>query len=884
MHGALLKGILEETGLRLGLYYEGGHRKATTGPLAPVADLVDLVCADGAAPTTAQLHAAGLATVLVEQVALDGVTLGTLIVGDTDTVPVHPAWRPILAQLAETLAAAALYHRTRVLFDQAGDMISWHSQEGRVTAVSAGVVDVLGYRPDELVGRASDVILDEVTLRAARSGGGGVRVISTESRRKDGAPVWLETTCRGGPSEVVAVTRDIAARKRADAMLAAEKRFLELVARGGRLDTILDALCRFYEEQTPGSWCSILLARGDRLYTVAGPSLPAGLLEALEAGIPIAPGSGSCGAAAFRGERVIVPDALAHPLFEGAGELVRDYGVRGAWSTPIKAAGGEILGTFAVYYREVREPEAHELELTDRLVHISDIAVERQRVADALRESEQRYRSVVDTLNEVIFQTDTAGRLTFLSASFVTVTGQALGDSLGRELASFVHPDDRARYVEGTRALLAGAPAGCNLELRVLRRDGSHRWIDLNARPTADAAGAIAGISGMFTDVTERKQLEAQLLVSDRMASMGTLVAGVAHEINNPLASVMLNIDYITRELGLLATRSGAVAGTDRLLESLRAASEGAERVRDIVRNLKIFSRGDERKRPVDVHHVLDSTIRMAQNEMRHRARLTREYGEVPLVIANEASLGQVFLNLLINAAHAIPEGSFDTNEIRVTTSTDREGRAVIEVRDTGVGIAPDVMSRIFDPFFTTKPIGLGTGLGLSICHRLVTGLGGEITVESVVGTGSRFRVTVPGAPRARQHTRAGAAPVPAVRSASILVVDDEPIIGEAVRRMLSPHHSVTMLTSGDEALRLIVAGERFDVILCDVMMPEMSGMRLHEELARLSPELARRMIFITGGAFTPWARTFLERVPNPIVEKPFDLKVLAATIRDALR
>jgi CheY-like chemotaxis protein len=269
---------------------------------------------------------------------------------------------------------------------------------------------------------------------------------------------------------------------------------------------------------------------------------------------------------------------------------------------------------------------------------------------------------------------------------------------------------------------------------------------------------------------------------------------------------------------------------------------------------------------------------------MRHRASLVRDYGELPLVEANEASLGQVCLNLLINAAQAIPEGRVDDNEIRVTTYTDRDGRAVVEVRDTGGGIPPEIMGRIFDPFFTTKPIGLGTGLGLSICHRLVTSLGGEISVESEVGVGSIFRFAIPGAPRARLTRRAISAPLPVVRAARILVVDDEPGVGVAVQRMVAPPHHVTTVTSGEEALALVAAGQRYDVILCDVMMPNMTGMQLHEELVRVAPELAERMVFITGGAFTPSAKKFLEDIPNDVLEKPFDFKQLAATINEKLR
>src|SRR5688572_4589382 len=238
----------------------------------------------------------------------------------------------------------------------------------------------------------------------------------------------------------------------------------------------------------------------------------------------------------------------------------------------------------------------------------------------------------------------------------------------------------------------------------------------------------------------ERSRLEEQLVISDRMASVGTLAAGVAHEINNPLCALMGNLEFVADDLGqvirdinalaLEGAAKGRVPSTSlsepmaRLTDiqgPLNEARDAAERVRLIVKDLKAFSRSDEETRgPVDVHTVIDSSIRMAHNEIRHHARLVKVYGEVPLVEGNEARLSQVFLNLLVNAAHAVPEGHIDQNEIRVETRLLGEDRVVVEVRDTGTGIPAHALPRIFDPFFTTKPIGVGTGLGLAICHRIV--------------------------------------------------------------------------------------------------------------------------------------------------------------------
>lgn len=387
----------------------------------------------------------------------------------------------------------------------------------------------------------------------------------------------------------------------------------------------------------------------------------------------------------------------------------------------------------------------------------------------------------------------------------------------------------------------------------------------------------------------ERRKMQEQLVMSDRLASMGMLAAGVAHEINNPLAAVIANLDLAAQTIAETAARLGIAEQLREVREELRDARDAAGRIGHIVRDLKIFSRpntDEARREIVDVQRVMDSTLRMAWNEIRHRARLVKSYGEVPRVEANESRLGQVFLNLVVNAAQAIREGRAQSNEIRIATCTGAQGQAVIEVSDTGPGMPPEILAKIFTPFFTTKPAGLGTGLGLSICQRIVTELGGSIDVESEVGKGATFRVSLPGA-RAAMAEEPKDAPlsVPtAHRRGTILVVDDEPMIAKAIERMLSAEHDVTILGSAEVALQAITSGARFDVILCDLMMPQMTGMDLHAALARAVPEQADRMVFLTGGAFSSRARAFVEQVPNPCIEKPFDPVRLRALINDRAR
>ncbi len=410
---------------------------------------------------------------------------------------------------------------------------------------------------------------------------------------------------------------------------------------------------------------------------------------------------------------------------------------------------------------------------------------------------------------------------------------------------------------------------------------------------------------------TEREELHARLALADRMVSVGTLAAGVAHELNNPLAYVTANITFLLEQVTHLTTilspearDDGEVA--DVLQQVGEAASDtrdGVERMRVIVRDLRTLSRAEDgRVGPVDLNPVLESCLTVAWNDIKTRARLVRDLKPLPAVRGNEGRLGQVFLNLLINAAQAVPAGAAEQHEIRVSSRPLGDDRVAIEVRDSGAGILPEHRSRIFDPFFTTKPPGIGTGLGLSICLGIVNGMGGTIEVESEPGRGALFRVVLPvvgheppdehlaeglearGAPAAEARRGGGGGHGPAgPPRARVLVVDDEPLVRTVVSRTLGKELEVVTAAGAAEALARVRAGERFDLLLSDLQMPEQTGMDLHAALAREAPELARRMIFLSGGAYTEEAREFLDREGVECVEKPFDLDALRAIVAGRL-
>jgi PAS domain S-box-containing protein len=520
-------------------------------------------------------------------------------------------------------------------------------------------------------------------------------------------------------------------------------------------------------------------------------------------------------------------------------------------------------------------------------VRTSDVVVAR------LEEQVRELRAALEDAAEAICRVDLEGRVVSVNRAFARLTGYEPGEIVGRSWETTVSAADRPLI----RADLQAATEKVEREVHGARKDGTPFDMQLAVVPIIDLLGSRPGPKGHYffiRDLTERRRMENQLIFAGRMAAVGTLAAGVAHEINNPLAYIVANIDFVRHQLTTFATRSARASSlngdlghsVDEAGEALAEARQGAERVRNIVRDLRVFARGDEdQSGPVALRRVLDSSINIAWNEIRHRARLVKDYGDTPMVEANESRLGQVFLNLLLNAAHAIPEGETERNEIRVSTRTDSRGHAVVEIRDTGGGIPAAIRERIFDPFFTTKPAGEGTGLGLWICSGILSALGGEIGVDSDVGKGSTFRVALP--PVAIEApTSAGArAPVDVeAPGGRLLIVDDEPMILGALRRAFSSDYHVTCVGDGRRALERIKAGERYDVILCDLMMPEITGMDLYAEMSRLAPDQLERLVFVTGGAFTPRAREFLERIPNARVEKPIDFQNLKLLLRNLRR
>ncbi len=527
---------------------------------------------------------------------------------------------------------------------------------------------------------------------------------------------------------------------------------------------------------------------------------------------------------------------------------------------------------------------------------VAEVQVEqrarRHRAEAALRRQEGDLRQVIEAIPDgvVVYR---GGRLVYANPAMARTLG--LGDHrglVGRSLIELVVPEDRA--VAG--AWFSGAPDDApTVDLRLEGRGGERVTVEATPARRVRFDGD-RGWLLVCREVTRQRQVRARLEVTQRMASVGLLAAGVAHGINNPLAFMIGNLDCTRDDLEALGAQLGPdhpARGTlAALLEMNAEIRSGAERVRVMVRDLKAFSAlRDDVIEPVDLDELLERALQLAGSELRFRAVVERRLGHPPPVSGNRGHLAQIALNLLLNAARAVEVGKATENRITVGTSFEPPGMVVLTVEDTGCGMPPEVLDRVFDPFFTTRSMTEGLGMGLAICHGIVAGMGGRIELESELGRGTRVSVILPAAP-VDQWPLSPIGPTPPVAAPSagdegaprelrILIIDDEPAIGRLLARELSEHR-VIAVESGRQGLDLCRT-EPFDVVFCDLMMPEVSGMDFYEQLRQSSPGAERRIVFMTGGAFTHRAKVFLGEVENRCLEKPFDNQQLQDILRQVM-
>ena len=595
---------------------------------------------------------------------------------------------------------------------------------------------------------------------------------------------------------------------------------------------------------------------------------------AASVGVDVAelPREGSfCEQVVTQGTPLCIRHAGEDPRFHENPLVVGPPGVQGYLGVPLLTPGGHAIGTLCAVDTVPRVHRDHDVALVEALAQqvMDHFEVRRQRrelvrAREALAVAEQQRAMAESAARIGHWRFDLATEtLTWSPVLFeLHQRDPARGMPTVQEAVSYYHPEDRQRVSDSVNATIEGGEP-YRIRCRLIRDDGVEREVWSTGQAARDAEGEVVSVFGVFQDLTEAYQMERRMQHTERLAAVGTLAASIAHEVNNPLSYVLLNTEAVQAEL---AARYGD-APSERELEVLGLVAEvrgGVERIERIVAGLKGFSRSREHQvLPVDLRGVLTTAARLVHNDLRHRARWTAELPEGPVMVdADEGQLVQVVVNLLLNAAQA----ASPRRPLAIQACTSLRGdQAILRVRDTGRGMQPEVLQSATSPFYTTRASADGTGLGLYVAQRIVEAHGGVLEITSDLAQGTTVEMRLP------VH-RVATPPQPAQRGrppglpGRVLIIDDQPLVGRALARALEPHEVEVIDDPLQARRRLVETPEAFDLVLCDLMMPRMSGVELYAEVPI---EAQRRMAFLTGGAFTPEAEAFVGSMGPRVLPKP---------------
>ncbi len=513
-------------------------------------------------------------------------------------------------------------------------------------------------------------------------------------------------------------------------------------------------------------------------------------------------------------------------------------------------------------------------------VTVAFIDINKEVATEAERDTvEARLALAVNHAPIAIWAADPAGTVTLSEGAGLAALGVKSGQLVGQSLFELYaqHPTIPGFIRRG----LAGESFSYTVQVGEAVYD---TWLT----PLRGTTGEIVGLAGLSHDVSEIRRLQGQTIQNDRIIAMGTLAASVAHEINNPLTYVLGSAQVLVREVArlevLLAFQplpmASILAAALRIKAELEPVTTGLDRMALITHDLRTFSRpDDQRLETVDVMAVLRSVLQLMGKEVEARATLTVDLGPAAPARANQARLVQVFLNLLTNALQAVTPGR--PNQIGVVGRVDN-GRVIVEVSDTGRGVPEGLRERIFEPFVTTKEVGEGTGLGLFVCRNILSGYGGHVSVHDRPGGGAVFRVSLPAVALQHEPSLAAAhaaSASPPTSGRRILIIDDEPMVARALlARLKDAGYAAMAVEAPARAMDLLLSNEDIALVYCDLMMKGMTGMALDGELRARAPDQARKLVFMTGGAFTPEAQAFVEANADRVITKPFD--IVAETAR----
>ncbi len=649
---------------------------------------------------------------------------------------------------------------------------------------------------------------------------------------------------------------------------------LEQIAVDAPLPETLDALTRYVEDELPGAIASLLLLDdGVHLRSAAGPHLPPAYSAAID-GIAIGPSVGSCGTAAYAGVPVMVEDIDVDPRWAAFRALAAEHGLRACWSTPIlsrrRPGGHAVLGTFAVYYRAPRAPDARAREVLARAEFVACIAIEADRAVAELRERAAEFRAFVDRASDAFFvYAAGTGTIVDVNLQACQSLGYSRAELIGAAPALFDAAARGPMLAELQRRLAAGESV--TFASTHTRKDGSTFPVEVRIRMFT-SRGRQVGLA-LVRDVASRRALEEQLQQAQKMEAIGRLAGGVAHDFNNLLTV----INGYTE--GLLADLPPGPA-----LEDLAVIRDAGNRAAALTAQLLAFSRRTIiAPRPLNLTELVARLARMLERILGERITLVTQLAPaLPAVMADAGQIEQVLLNLVVNARDAMPRGGTLTITTDVVDSGLLGRQVCLTVEDTGEGMTDDVRARAFEPFFTTKPQGQGSGLGLATVYGIVKQAGGYIQVDSQVGHGSRFTASLP-AVDAVDAPPAGVGPAHVRGAEVVLLVEDETSVRRLIVRGLEQHgYQVLAASDGAAALR-IEAQHRgaIALLITDVVMPGISGRELADAIKARRPAI--KVLFISGYTDDEVLRHGVVVAHDAFFQKPFTPLALLARVREVL-